>query len=108
MTRPARSAGGFTLVEVLVALAILEVGMMAAAGTLLLAARVMAEAARTERAAADVAALADSLLAGAGASGSEVERPGYRLRWERSGAGWRLTADAAGRAFLKVIVPWAP
>ncbi|MBW3533912.1 MAG: prepilin-type N-terminal cleavage/methylation domain-containing protein [Gemmatimonadetes bacterium] len=107
MTRRA-AAAGFSLVEVLVALAILEVGMLAAAGTLLLAARTMADAARLERAAADAAALADSLLTTPGAGDSEVERPGYRLRWERVGPGWRLTARTGDRSIVDVTVPWAP
>ena len=102
---PRRAHGGFTLLEVLVALAVLEVGMLAAAGTLLLAARILAEAALVERAAADAAALADSLLAAPDGVGGEAVRPGYTLAWEPRGGGWRIRAVAGDRALVDVTAP---
>ena len=100
--RPRRAWGGFTLLEVLVALVILEVGMLAAAGTLLLAARTLTDATLLERAAADAAALADSLLSASDGGGGEAGRPGYTLVWEPRDGGWRIRAVAGDRALVDV------
>ena len=58
------SRGGFTLVEVLVALVVLEVGLLGVAGTLLVAGRTLGRAERGERAVASMAWTLDSLAAG--------------------------------------------
>lgn len=74
-------APGFTLVEVLVALVILEVGLLGVVGTLWLAASTLARAERIERGVAELERLHDSLaLAGAPTSG-EMVTPSGEARW---------------------------
>ncbi len=103
-----REPRGFTLVEVAVAVVLLEVGLLAAGGTVLLARQILARAERIERAAADASALVDSLLEAGGAASGEVEGEGYRLRWRRVPPGWTVDADAGGAPVFRLVVPWAP
>lgn len=75
---------GFTLVEVLVAIVVLEVGLLGVVGTLVLAAGNMRRAVSLERAVTEVERVYDSLT-GAPSSGSGVVSvPGGRLRWSVS------------------------
>lgn len=53
---------GFTLVEVIVALVLVEIGILGAVGTLVLASRNLAEAERLERAVLTAERVGDSLL----------------------------------------------
>lgn len=77
-----RGRGGSSLVEVMVALVVLEVGLLGAAGLLVLAAARMARATLVERAAAEAASMADS-LSRVGAEGSgEIVRGSWRVSWE--------------------------
>lgn len=75
---------GFTLVEVVVALVLLEIGVLGVVGTLLLATRTLTEAELTMRAAVSAAQVADSLevhgFAGPGVSAI----PGGVVRWAAS------------------------
>ncbi len=57
---------GFTLVEVLVALVVLEVGILGVMGTLVLAARTLSRAEAEEEGVAEVGRVADSLVAAGG------------------------------------------
>jgi hypothetical protein len=85
--RAAGAREGFSLSEVMVAFLILEVGLLGAAGILHLAAHELVVARRVEAAQWDVAALADSLVAGlAGESGTR-EEPWGVLRWTPDGPG---------------------
>ncbi|MDH5758829.1 MAG: type II secretion system GspH family protein [Gemmatimonadota bacterium] len=68
-----RRSRGFTLVEVVVALVILEVGLMGSAGLLLLASRTLTRSETLEWATAHVSRVADSLLYAAGGPGSGSE-----------------------------------
>jgi len=83
---------GFTLVEILVALVVLEVGLLAVVGTSVLAARIMTRAELLERGVAEVERTYDSLAvvwpAGSG---------------ERStGRGWvRWTVDGGGAVHIR-------
>jgi prepilin-type N-terminal cleavage/methylation domain-containing protein len=90
---------GFTLVEVLVALVILEIGVLGAMSLLALAGRTMARAERLENAVAAVEGVADSLtLAAAIADGSRSLPGGATLEWRAAPGGAfsvRLD-DAAG------------
>ena len=79
MSPPGRS--GFTLVEVLVSLVVLEVGLMGALGLLLLATRATARAARVEAATAAATSIADSLLSAPSVSAGAGERNGRAARW---------------------------
>jgi len=73
---------GFTLVEVVVALTILQVCLLGALGLILLATREAGTALLLERAAAEAAEVADS-LAHNGVSGSgEFVRGAWRVQWE--------------------------
>ncbi len=88
--------GGFTLAELIVALLILQVGVIGAATLLVALQRAATRAARDEAALARIAALADSLLvAPDGGAGERVE-DGVTLRWSADSAGVRaLTAEIA-------------
>ncbi len=59
-----RAGGGFTLVEILIALVLLEVGLLAVIGTSILARRVLTQAEVVERGVAEVERTYDSLAQG--------------------------------------------
>ena len=104
------AARGFSLIEVLIALVVLEVGLLGCAGTLVLAQRHMAAAERLHQATQSAASVADSLLAlppGAAGAG-EARAPWGTLRWEGSAAGVVLrAADRAGAPLLEWWIPLA-
>src|SRR5690606_6597572 len=85
--RGARRASGFTLIEVLVALALLELGLLGCMGTLLLAERHMAHAERLHVATQRAAGVADSLLAAGGFGEGEVDGSWGTLAWSGGGDG---------------------
>lgn len=68
--------GGFTLVEIVVALLLLEVAVLASLGTMVVAARTHAEADRMERAVATVEGVVDSLSGVAAPSTGFRDDPG--------------------------------
>lgn len=83
--------GGFTLVEVLVALVVLEVGLLGVVGTLLLATRLLNEAQVMEGATTVMERMYEEVRQGpapgkAPPPGSEVV-PGGEVRWEALGGG---------------------
>lgn len=86
------SARGFTLVEILVALVVLEVGLLGVVGSLVLAARTLDRAVLLERGVAEVARVHDSLAVSgvAGGPGSVATADGI-VAW---------TVDASGRASI--------
>jgi prepilin-type N-terminal cleavage/methylation domain-containing protein len=90
--------GGFTLLEVVVALVILEVGVLGAAGTLLLASRTLTRAERLERAVAYAAAVLDSLSAGARPGAGARAHFGGEVRWSVDSTGAVKIAALAGVA----------
>jgi type II secretory pathway pseudopilin PulG len=82
---------GFTLVEVLVALVVVEVGLLGVLGSLLLAAQMLSQAEMLERGTAEVHRVLDSLSTGALVGKGEREvSPGW-LQW---------TVGAGGEAFV--------
>jgi Tfp pilus assembly protein PilV len=102
----ARTRRGLTLVEVIVALVVLEVGFLAVVGTLTLAGRLVTRAELLHAASQDAAALADSLVrAGASGSGERLTArarvswsPGSMVVLDPVGAilfEWRYPAPAA-------------
>ncbi len=98
---------GFTLVEVVVALILLEIGVLAAAGTLVLASRALGRAERIERAVAALELVADSI--GAAGSGADGARPfpGGRVLWGWRGAGGLadlVAVDVAGDTLAEVVL----
>ena len=87
---------GFTLVEVLMALVVVEVGLLGVLGSLILAAQTLSRAELLERGTAEVHRVYDSLSYGALAGEGEREAPPGWLRW-RVGAG--------GEAFVTFELP---
>lgn len=95
--------GGFTLVEVLVALVVLEVGLLGVVGTLWLAAVTLARAERTERGVAQLERLYDSLaVVTAPASGALVTSSGT-ARWWLSGGDVLLEWSSGPDSALTVL-----
>ncbi len=78
---------GFTLVEVLVALVVLEVGILGAVGTLFLSARTLARAEAVERGVLEVERVLDSLRRGGASDGGSTRLEEGSVSWEPSGAG---------------------
>jgi prepilin-type N-terminal cleavage/methylation domain-containing protein len=103
-------ARGFSLLEVLVALILLEVCLLGVVGLFTLASRRLARALLVERAAAEVGAVADSLSRAGGGESGESAHGEWRLSWEPgSGAGLivraSLLADAERTAVVGVRLP---
>jgi len=86
---------GFTLLEVVVALLVLEVAVLGAVGTLALASSTLARAERTELAAAEAEGVLDSLSAGLTPGVGERTFRGGVVRWTASEDG-TLTVAALG------------
>lgn len=107
MRRP--TVGGFTLVEVVVALVVLAVASAATAELLYRAAREGREADHRERVLWEAGRVADSLAeSGAASPGSHLLPDGTRLEWTAGGeAVWvRATAATADTAWLSLPVPF--
>jgi len=80
---------GFTLVEVLVALVVLEIGLLGVVGSLMLAARLMTRAEMIERGVAEVERAYDSLSAArAGAGFGSRAVVGGTVGWVVEESGW--------------------
>lgn len=94
MSRGLARGAGFTLVEVLVALVLVQVGVLGLAGSLLLSTRTLRDARLVERRAADLAWVHDSLAAGWSAGEGETRRPWGWIRW---------TVTPSGRATLLAV-----
>ncbi|MDP2957908.1 MAG: prepilin-type N-terminal cleavage/methylation domain-containing protein [Longimicrobiales bacterium] len=90
---------GFTLVEILVALVVLEVGLLGVVGTLWLAAVTLARAELTERGVAEAERVYDSLAVEEGPGGGALEAPYGTLWWRLTGSDlhmeWRTVGDSA-------------
>ena len=78
---------GFTLLEVVVSLLLLEVAVLAAAGTLVIAARSLAEAEHLERAVLEAEGVLDSLAGVAAPVSGSKAYPGGSVAWDVDGAG---------------------
>ncbi|HSW31859.1 MAG TPA: prepilin-type N-terminal cleavage/methylation domain-containing protein [Longimicrobiales bacterium] len=90
---------GFTLVEVLVALVVFEVGLLGVVGTLWLAAATLARAERTERGVAQLERLYDSLASVAAPASGTLVAPSGTVRWRPAGGDllleWSSGPDSA-------------
>lgn len=89
-------SAGFTLLEVVVALVVLAVAVLAAAGTLEVASRTLAEAERTERAVLEADGVLDSLAGVAGAASGSRPFAGGDVTW---------SLDAEGVVLLRAESP---
>lgn len=78
---------GFTLVEVVVALLVLEVGVLGALATMALAAETLRGAHRLDRATGRVEAVLDSLRGGASPDSGSVLFDDVMVRWTVDGDG---------------------
>ena len=85
--RRARAAGGFTLLEVVVALLVLEIAVVGAVGILVLAAATLGRAERLERAAARAEGVLDSLALASAPTDGVAGYGAGQLRWTVGPAG---------------------
>jgi prepilin-type N-terminal cleavage/methylation domain-containing protein len=100
---PARP--GFSLVELVVALLLVAVGLVAIAAATLLAQRTMAGTAAIERITREVATIVDSLVADPRPTSGERATGGVFVRWvvEPDPAGNRLRIDAGARVGARPV-----
>lgn len=87
---------GFTLVEVLVALVVLEVGLLGTVGTVVLASRILSSAEQRERAVVQTGLLLDSLAGVAGAGSGLRSGEWGEVAWTRDGRG-RIEVEVTPR-----------
>jgi type II secretory pathway pseudopilin PulG len=105
-TRRRAEGAGYSLVEVLVALVVLQVGLLGAAGLVVTASRQVATTVRLELALTLAEAVADSLLSrGWGGDGSRVDGP-FVIEWSGSD-GWAVVAvrPPDGAPLVRIPVP---
>jgi prepilin-type N-terminal cleavage/methylation domain-containing protein len=79
---------GFTLLEVIMALLVLEVAVVGAAGTLTLASRTLGQAERLERAVAQAEGVLDSLRGVSAPTDGAASYAGGEVRWTVPDTGW--------------------
>jgi Tfp pilus assembly protein PilV len=85
---------GFTLLEVVVALFLIEVAVMGAVGTLTVASRTLGEAERLERTVMEAEGVLDSLAGVADPEAGTRPVPGGTIEW---------TIDATGTVLLHAV-----
>jgi Tfp pilus assembly protein PilV len=102
MTRTRRS--GFTLVEVVVATVVLELGILAALSLVTLAIRATQRAVRTEHLITVLADVADSLAMLDSVPPGRVLRQGVEVRWTGEGAGTVLESSWFGADTVRLVV----
>jgi type IV pilus modification protein PilV len=104
-----RCRSGFTLIEILVALTLLSVGVLAAAGTLLAARTTLVSAERLHVATQSAADVADSLLSVPAPSAGSKQSGWGRVSWSIDAGGLRVIAeDGSGGALLDWWIPGRP
>jgi type II secretory pathway pseudopilin PulG len=107
--RCASTRRAFTLLEVLVALVILQVAMLGAVAALTLAHRLLAAAELLHEAAQESAAVADSLVRTEALDAGERRRPWGTTRWTAGGAARTLRAEGPdGTALLEWWIASSP
>jgi type II secretory pathway pseudopilin PulG len=94
--------GGFTLLEVVVALLVLEVAVVGMVGSLVLAASTLTRAETLEMAVANAEGLLDSLSRAAGPATDSVVYDGGKIAWsiDDSGRVSVRAVDAVGEVLL--------
>lgn len=99
----AGATGGFSLVEILVALVLLGLGLTGTTATLLLASRIQTRAWREGELVQRAGEVADSVV-GAGGGSGEMELPAGTLRWVVPAGGWGRVEAYAGSGESEPIV----
>lgn len=96
--------GGFTLVEVVVALIVLELGVLGVLGTLVVASETLRRAERLERATSRADAVVDSLAGGSVPGTVTQASADVRISWTVDDAGRvdLLATDQDGGVLLRV------
>ena len=104
------SRRGFTMVEVLIALVLLEIGVVGAVGIMALAGRILSDAERVERAVAAVEGVADSLRAThrSPVAGRRSVAGVGRVEWVPLGTAFQVVAVAGADTLIAVVVPGRP
>ena len=97
---------GFTLLEVVVALVLLEVGVLSAVGTLAVASRTLAQAERLERTFLEAEGVLDSLAGVADATSGARTFAGGALEWSVDGAGWIELVGSGPDGATVIEVRW--
>ncbi|MGW8267741.1 MAG: hypothetical protein ACWGSQ_15355 [Longimicrobiales bacterium] len=112
MTPPTafRRTGGFSLLELILALLIFQVGILGVAGMVLTAQRTLTRAHLVLRGTLEGRELADSLLAEGTEGAGEMVRPWGGLAWTNEGPqGLKLVATTrGGRDTLAILRIWPP
>lgn len=106
-----KSTRGFSLVEMLVALVVLEIGVLGVLGLGALAARDVARAAELQRAVGLLEVAADSLLAVDDPTAGERAAGPHRVVWQPSGGELRLRVertDDVGGIVTELALPLGP
>jgi Tfp pilus assembly protein PilV len=109
--RRPRASGGFTLIEVVVALLVLEVAVVGVVGALLLASSTLARAQAMELQVALTEGVLDSLARRASVGADSLRTPAGAITWTVDDSA-RISAratDAHGEVLLDVesrILPW--
>jgi Tfp pilus assembly protein PilV len=95
---------GFTLLEVVIALLVLEIAVVGLVGTLVLASSTLTRAETLEHAVATAEGVLDSLARGATVGADSTASPGWTVAWAVDDSGHvRVHAtDAAGSILLEV------
>ena len=96
---------GFTLVEVLVALVVLEVGLLGVVGTLVLAASTLTDAQELERAVTIMEAVYDSVARERAPGSGDAPVGAGTVRWRRDVPGrvWVTLVDGSGAEVAMVV-----
>ena len=91
---------GFTLIELIIAMVLLAIGLMALTGALTVALRETASARLQHAALRAAGSVADSLALAASSDAGSLRRPGYAVWWTPQscalGTCVRVSVDAAG------------
>lgn len=97
---------GFTLIEIVVAIVLLEIGMLGMLGTLTIASRMMTRAETLEAATITAGRVVDSLTVHGMAAEGAVGFVGGQVSWTAVGAQpWVFGLDTSGDTLLRVPVP---
>jgi Tfp pilus assembly protein PilV len=109
MMTASRPAAGFTLLEVVVALLVLEVAVVGLVGTLVLASSTLTRAETLEHAVATAEGVLDSLARGATVGADSSRSPGWTVAWsvDDSGHAHVRATDVTGSLLfdLESVVP---